>query len=98
MSWIKQLFGRRRLYEDLSQEMSQHLEEKIEELVQSGLTREEAEAVARREFGNRTAIEEQGRETWTWPGIESLLFDLRFAFRHLRREPSFTVVAVLILG
>ena len=98
MSWIKQLFGRDRLYEDLSEEMRQHLEEKIDALVQQGMSRAEAQAAARREFGNVSAIEEQGRETWQWPGFETLLFDIRFAFRQLRREPSFTVVAVSILA
>jgi predicted permease len=33
-----------------------------------------------------------------WPTVESLLFDVRYALRQLRRQPSFTVVAVLILG
>jgi hypothetical protein len=33
MNWFKQLFSRRRLYNDLSEEIHEHLEEKIEELV-----------------------------------------------------------------
>jgi hypothetical protein len=42
MNWFKQLFSRRRLYDDLSEEIRQHLEEKIEELVASGMLRKEA--------------------------------------------------------
>ena len=98
MSWIQRLFGRGRLYDDLSQEMRQHLEEKRDELMAQGMSHAEAEAAARREFGNVTSLEEQGRETWRWPRLESLFFDVRFAVRQLRREPSFTIVAVLILG
>ena len=44
MNWVKQLFSRRRFYNDLSGEMQQHLEEKIEELVATGLSRKEANA------------------------------------------------------
>src|SRR6266446_6808556 len=42
MTWLKQLFSRRRLYGDLSEEIREHLEEKIEELVAGGMSREEA--------------------------------------------------------
>ena len=98
MNWIKQMFARRRLYRDLSEEIRQHLEEKADELVESGMSREEAMAAARREFGNVTSVEERGREPWRWPRIESVFFDVRYAFRQLRRQPLFTGVAVLILG
>jgi hypothetical protein len=33
MSWIKQLFSRRRIYDDLSEEIQLHLVEKTEELM-----------------------------------------------------------------
>ncbi|MEX2262610.1 MAG: ABC transporter permease [Bryobacteraceae bacterium] len=98
MNWIKQIFARRRLYSDLSEEIRQHLDEKIDELVQQGLSRDEATAAARREFGNVTSLEERGREAWQWRSLESLFFDIRYALRQLRRQPSFTLVAVLILG
>jgi len=52
MSWLKQLFSRRRIYNDLSEEIRSHLDEKIEELVATGISRKEATAAARREFGN----------------------------------------------
>ena len=64
----------------------------------AGMSREQAAAAARREFGNVAALEERGREAWQWPSIESLIFDIRYALRQLRRQPSFTVVAVLVLG
>ncbi|MEZ5365497.1 MAG: ABC transporter permease, partial [Bryobacterales bacterium] len=98
MSWFTQLFGRKRIYEDLSDEMRQHLEEKADALVEQGMSRKDAEAAARRAFGNTAALEEESRETWQWPGFETLLLDVRFALRQLRREPSFTIVAVAILA
>jgi hypothetical protein len=67
MNWLKQLFSRRRIYGDLSEEIQQHIEEKIEELVAGGMSRKEATAAARRAFGNVTLTEEDSRNVWRWP-------------------------------
>ena len=61
MKWVKQLFSRRRLYGDLSEEIQTHVDEKIEELVAGGMSRKEASTAARREFGNVTLVEERSR-------------------------------------
>jgi putative ABC transport system permease protein len=98
MSWFRRLFLRRRLYGDLSEEIQAHLEEKTEELVSGGMSRAEAAAAARREFGNVTLAEEDSREVWRWPSIENFLMDVRFGLRQFRKNPGFTVVAVLTLA
>lgn len=47
MNWLKQLFSRRRFYNDLSDEIQEHLDEKIDELVATGMSKKEATATAR---------------------------------------------------
>ena len=98
MNWLKQWFSRRHLYHALSDELQQHLGEKIEELVAAGMSKEDATAAARRDFGNVTLIEEDSREVWQWPSIESFFADVRYAFRILRKNPGFTCVAILTLA
>src|SRR3984957_2258868 len=98
MNWLKKLFSRRRLYNDLSVEMQQHLDEKIEELVATGMCRKDATAAARREFGNLSLLEEDSRDVWRWVLIENLFADVRYGLRMLGRNPVFTVVGLLTIA
>lgn len=41
MKWIKQMFTRRRRYDELSESIREHLDEKIEDMIDRGMTREE---------------------------------------------------------
>src|SRR5580658_7100272 len=98
MNWLKQLFSRRRLYNDLSGELQQHLEEKIEELVATGMRRSDATAAARREFGNVALVEEDGRDVWRWLSLENFFADVSYGLRMLRRNPVFTAVGLLTIA
>ncbi len=98
MSWLTQLFSRRRLYSELSQEIQGHLDEKIEELVAGGMSREEASHLARREFGNVGVTEESSRKAWRWPSVEDFLMDVSYGLRTLRHSPVFTVVGLLTIA
>ncbi len=98
MKWLKQLMTRRRLFDDLSCEIRQHLAEKTEALMAEGMSREQAEGAAKREFGNVTRIEEKGREAWMWPLAESLCADAKFAVRQLAKNYGFATTAILTLA
>ena len=98
MQGIKQLFLRRRRYDDLSVSIREHLQERIEELMEDGMSKEEATRTARREFGNVSLIEERSREVWQWPTLESIWADAKFSLRQLGRSPGFTISALLTLG
>jgi predicted permease len=94
------MFSRGRRYRELAESMREHLAERIEDLVGGGMSRRDAEYQARREFGNVTRIEEQSREVWQWPRVESLWADVKFALRQMRRSPGFALTAIgtLALG
>jgi predicted permease len=91
-------FSRRHRYDDISVSIQEHMDERADELVAEGMTRTQAEQAARREFGNATLIEQRSREVWQWAWLESVLSDVRFALRRLRKSPGFAVTILLTLA
>jgi putative ABC transport system permease protein len=98
MRWFKHLFSRQPRYDELSACIREHLAEKIDALMEGGMSREDAERNARREFGNVTLIEERSREVWQWPKLESFWADLKLSFYQFRRAPVFTLTALAALA
>ena len=98
MESIREIFRKRRLFNELSEEMRLHIEERVEQLEREGLSPREAGRQARIAFGNLALVEERSREVWRWPTLESIWGDVRFAVRQLRRSPGFTVAAILTLA
>ena len=98
MRRIVALFSRARLDRELREEMESHLDLRRQAFVDEGMDPEAAHAAARRLFGNATVLRERTREMWGCPAAESILMDVRYGVRSLRRSPVFTAVAVLSIA
>jgi macrolide transport system ATP-binding/permease protein len=99
MNWLRRIFFRRRLYDEIAEELREHLEQKTERLMLiEGMSRIEARLAARRSFGNQALIEERSKEIWQWPTLESVLADLSFALRQFRKAPGFALTAIVVLA
>lgn len=95
---VRSFFMAGRLERELTEEMSAHRQELEDRLVNEGLTRDEARTEAARRFGNVSAAVERSREYWRVRWIDSIVQDLRFALRLIRRQPLLTAAAVLTIA
>src|SRR5262249_37637631 len=84
--------------ERLRAEIEEHLVLQTMENLRAGLPPVEARRQAVLKFGGVEAMKESYREQQGLPRLETLLRDIRYSFRHLRRAPAFTAAVVLTLA
>jgi predicted permease len=77
--------------------MAFHREQAAKDLIAGGMTPEAARYAAMRQFGNATRLREKSHEVVGFR-METVVQDLRFALRQLRRNPGFAATAVVILA
>src|SRR4030095_2683280 len=92
--WLHQ----RRADEDLADELQFHHQMVERDLIQDGLSRQDAIGTARRTMGNLALAREGARAVWVFPWIDRLWQDVRHGVRSLRRSPGLVIVSALSLG
>jgi predicted permease len=95
---ILSLVRRDALDHDLEDELASHLALAADEHERAGMAPEVARRKAMRQLGNRDAAMELHRDARGFPSLDSFNRDVRQALRGFRREPGFTLVALLILA
>ena len=95
---LRNLLGGARLEREMDEELLFHLEKQVEQHVRAGMQPEAARRQALIDMGGAEQVKEQVREARSGSLLETVWRDLRFGARTLRRNPGFTVVAVLTLA
>src|SRR6266850_1397401 len=101
MTWFRKLrwlTQRRRREAELSEELEFHLSEEAKLREEDGEAQDAAQFAAHRELGNLGLVQEDTRATWGWAVLDQLSQDLRYAFRMMKSNRLFALLAILSLG
>lgn len=88
----------RRALDGLDEDIRDHIERETQDNIDCGMTPEEARRQAMLKFGSVAVIKEDTRAIWTWPSLDAIRQDVRYACRMLRKNPAFATVVILTLG
>ncbi|HYL99884.1 MAG TPA: ABC transporter permease, partial [Blastocatellia bacterium] len=88
---------RRSAGQELDDEIRSHLELEIDANIESGMSAQNARNAASKAFGSEALSKELTRSVWGFQYVETILQDVKYGVRMMRRNPAFTLVALLTL-
>ena len=95
---VRALFGRERVAGEIHDELAHHVDLATADYMRRGMTPEEARAAAIRQVGNVPSLQDQGYEVRGGGVIEATVSDARFALRLMRRQPAFSLIALMTIA
>src|SRR5580658_10335478 len=99
LKWrLRSVFGRSRVERELDAELRFHLDQQIEDNLANGMNLDEARSAASRSLGSVILVKEQCHDSLGLTLIDSLLQDVRYACRWMRRSPLFAASVAATIG
>jgi macrolide transport system ATP-binding/permease protein len=95
---LKGVFRKDARERDLADELESHLQMHVDDNIRAGMSPQEARRVAVMKLGGIDQAKEAYRDRATIPFLESIVQDLRFTLRQLRKNPAFTITATAMVA
>src|SRR3954462_2587613 len=95
---VRALFRRTVIADEIREELQFHLDMRAGDYARDGLDPREARHAALRRFGNPAVIQDRGYDVRGGGFLETMIQDVRYGVRQLRRQPSFSAIAILTLA
>jgi putative ABC transport system permease protein len=95
---VRALFRRDAIADEIHEELQFHVAMRSDEYARHGLDEGEARKLALRRFGNLAVMQDRGYDERGGGVLETIVQDVKYGARQLRRQPSFALVAILTLA
>src|SRR5215207_1170045 len=95
---LTSLLRRERLEQDLDRELAFHIDMLTEQNVRAGMPEADARADARARFGQVEGVKDAVRDTWLSRTFETVMQDIRYGLRNIRRNPGFALVVIVTMA
>src|SRR5882762_1473003 len=97
-AFVRNIFHKKRVDQDLDEEIHGYLDLLASERVRGGMSPEDAVREARKEFGGVELVKENVRDIRIGVAFATLTQDLRYGTRSLRRSPALAATCVVVLA